>query len=120
MNRCQRSRIVWLRNKLRNMTSPESIGQRIKRERLARNMTQLELADQVGVGVPHISKVETDRENPSDDLLTRIAKVFDLKPDELLLVARRLPDDLVDALAADPERALEFLRKFDPEKKATQ
>ncbi len=94
------------------MTEAETIGQRVKRERVAKSLTQRELAEIAGVGVPHISKVEADRENPSDDLLLRMAEVFEVDADELLLVARRVPDDLLDRLATDPAEALEFLRTW--------
>lgn len=93
--------------------SAESIGQRIKRERIAKGLTQRELAEITGVGVPHISKVEADRENPSEDLLGRMAEVFGADIDELLLVARRLPDEFLESLATDPPAALQFLRTWD-------
>lgn len=99
------------------MAGAETIGQRIRRERLAADMTQRDLAAQVEVGVPHISKIEAGRENPSDELLERIASVFGLDHDELLLVARRIPDDMVERLARDPQEALEFLRKFGQDNK---
>ena len=95
------------------MNDIEKIGERIKRERLAIKLTQKELADRVGVGVPHISKVEAGRENPSDELLEKIAGVFGLDPDELLLAAGRVPDEFVEKLAADPSKGLEFLRSLD-------
>lgn len=94
------------------MNDAETIGQRIKRERLDRQLTQRDLADAVGVGVPHISKVEAGRENPSDDLLAKLARVFRVDPDELLLVARRLPAELSEKLAQDPSQSLEFLRTW--------
>ena len=95
------------------MSEAESIGQRIKRERVDKGLTQRQLADLIGVGVPHVSKIEADRENPSDELIGRLAEVFDLDADELLLVARRLPEDVLERLATDPTRALEFLRRWD-------
>ena len=58
------------------MTEPETIGERIKRERLGMQWTQRQLADEAGVGVPHISKVEAGRENPSDALLEQLAAIF--------------------------------------------
>jgi transcriptional regulator with XRE-family HTH domain len=94
------------------MSTAETIGQRIKRERLARDLTQRELAEAVGVGVPHVSKVEADRENPSDDLLGKVAQLFKLNVDELMLVARRIPETLMDRLAANPTRSLLHLRKL--------
>lgn len=94
------------------MTSAETIGQRIKRERLDHDLTQRELAEAVGVGVPHISKLEAGRENPSDELLDKIAQLFGLDTDELLLVARRLPDSIMEKLATDPGKSLLHLRQW--------
>ena len=94
------------------MSDVELIGQRIKRERLSRGMTQRELAALVGVGVPHISKVEAGRENPSDDLLRKVAEVFGCDFDELMLVARRIAPHLMERLVADPAASLEYLRRW--------
>lgn len=73
-------------------------------------MTQRDLAEAVGVGVPHISKIEASRENPSDDLLKKIARYFDCDFEELLIAARRIPLDLMERLAVNPEESLKFLR----------
>ena len=73
-------------------------------------MTQRQLAEAVGVGVPHVSKVEAGRENPSDEMLQRVADVLDCSYDELLLAARRLPSDLMEFLAGRPAESLDFLR----------
>lgn len=94
------------------MGESESIGERIRRERLDRNMTQGILAGAVGVGVPHISKIEAGRENPSDDLLVRIAEVFGCDSDEFLIAARRIPSELMDRLASEPSESLEYLRQW--------
>lgn len=94
------------------MATGETIGDRIKRERLELGLTQRQLADAVGVGVPHISKVEAGRENPGDPLLRSLAKVFKVDADELFIVARRVPDALVERLAKDPELAVTYLRTF--------
>lgn len=94
------------------MSESETIGKRIKRERMSRSLTQRELAEKVGVGVPHISKIEADREQPSDELLARFATTFDLDAGELSLVARRVPDDLLEKLAGNPQEGLAFLRKW--------
>ena len=94
------------------MSEVELIGQRIKRERLKKGMTQRDLAVLVRVGVPHISKIEAGRENPSDDLLQKIADVFHCDVDELLLVAKRIAPHLMEELATDPVRSLEYLRRW--------
>ncbi len=106
---------MYLRNPLRHngsMEDIETIGQRIKRERLELEWTQRRLADAVGVGVPHISKVEAGRENPSDELLAKLAEIFKVEREELLLVARRMPPEMIEQLAADPSKALTYLRKW--------
>lgn len=97
---------------IKMMDGVETIGQRIRRERLARSMTQRDLAGRVDVGVPHISKVEAGRENPSDELLGRVARELDLDADELFIVAGRVPNEIADSLAADPSSAIKYLRKF--------
>lgn len=94
------------------MDGIEPIGQRIRRERLKRDMTQRDLAVEVGVGAPHISKIEAGRESPSDELLRSIAAVLDWNFDELLLAARRMPPDLMETLASDPKGSLEYLRQW--------
>ncbi len=73
-------------------------------------MTQRVLAESIGVGVPHVSKIEAGRENPSDDLLARVARLFECDYEELLLAARRLPADLLEQLAEDPKASLVYLR----------
>lgn len=94
------------------MNDTELIGQRIKRERLSKSLTQRALAERVGVGTPHISKVEAGRENPSDELLQKIAEVLDCEFDELLLMAGRVPPDLIHRFTLDPRGSLEFLRQW--------
>ena len=107
----------WLRKSAMTVSNNEGmetemIGQRIKRERLAQVMTQRMLAEEVGVGVPHISKIEAGRESPSDALLRKIADVLGCDFDELMLTARRLPQDLMDTLASDPQGSLRYLRQW--------
>lgn len=97
------------------MGEVETIGERIKRERAVRDMTQRELADKVGVGAAHISKVEADRENPGEPLLHRLALVFGIDVKELFLVARRLPEDMAEVFAEHPRRVVELYRSLERE-----
>jgi len=91
--------------------SSGSLGQQIKQRRLARGLTQRQLAGAVGITVPYVSKIEADRETPTDEKLERIASELGLNADELILAAGRLPADVMDRLAANPAKALEFLRR---------
>lgn len=91
--------------------SSETLGQRIKQRRLGNGLTQRELAEAAGITVPYMSKIEADRETPTDEKLERIAEELGLNVDELILAAGRLPGDVVERLTADPVKALEFLRQ---------
>lgn len=106
-------RVVGLRNwDDTGVMTIETLGQRIKKERLRLQMTQRDLADKVGITVPYMSKIEADKETPTEEKLAKLAKVLCLDADELTLAAGRMPSDVMERLAADPARALEFLRKM--------
>ena len=51
-------------------------GERLKELRQQRQLTQLELAEQVSVDRVTIARLETGTRNPSMDLLLRLAKVL--------------------------------------------
>ena len=56
------------------------------------------LAAKVGVGFTYLSKVENERlafaDYPSDDLICRVAKALDADADELLILAKKIPDQI--------------------------
>lgn len=83
-----------------------TIGQRIREIRKSRNLTQRELADRVGINFTYLSRVENDRlddeQTPREETLQRIAKALNADPDELLLLARRIPDAYRDRILARP------------------
>lgn len=89
-----------------------SLGFWIRSGRAAKSMNQHDLADAVGVGVPHISKIEAGRENPSEALLQRIAVALDLDADELLIASGRIPERFMEALVAHPTEAVCTLTEF--------
>lgn len=90
----------------------DSLGQRLKKERLALGLTQRDLADAVGITVPYMSKIEAGKETPTDEKIAKLAEVLRLNADELILAAGRIPADVMDRLAADPTKGLEFLRRI--------
>lgn len=84
----------------------DTIGQRIREIRKSRNLTQRELADRVGINFTYLSRVENDRlddeQTPREETIQRIAKALQTDPDELLLLARRIPDAYRDRILARP------------------
>jgi transcriptional regulator with XRE-family HTH domain len=95
------------------------VGERLRELRVKAGLSQRDLADLVGVGFPHISKVESGKERPSDDLLRSVALHLDVEVDELLILAERLPDeataDLLKIVSGSTEQrvmATTLLRKW--------
>jgi transcriptional regulator with XRE-family HTH domain len=75
--------------------TPMSFGAFIRERRNERGLTLLDVAAEVELSVPYLSRIERDRENPPrDELIRRLAKVLDVPEDEVFAAARRLPPDL--------------------------
>ena len=68
------------------MIDYKDIGMRIRTIRLERKMTQEQLAEAVGVGVTHISHIETGNSIPSVQLLVDIINTLDCSADDLLCI----------------------------------
>ena len=68
------------------MVDYKDIGMRIRSARLAKKMTQEKLAEAVGVGVTHISHIETGNTIPSLQLLIDIINTLECSADEILCI----------------------------------
>ena len=83
-----------------------TIGQRIREIRKARNLTQRQLADQVGLNFTYLSRIENDRldadQTPREETLDKIAGALETDLDELLLLAKRIPDSFRSRILAKP------------------
>lgn len=83
-----------------------TVGQRIREIRKQRNLTQRELADRVGINFTYLSRVENDRlddeQTPREETLQKIALALNTDSDELLLLARRIPDAFRNRILAKP------------------
>jgi len=55
-----------------------SIGTRIKDARIAKKLTQPQLAELIGVSKGAIGNYEADKSSPEDDILYRLIKVLDV------------------------------------------
>lgn len=62
----------------------ETLGENIRRERVIRNMTQAELAREIGTSQMMVSNFEKGKYSPSVWRCYRIAKVFDTTVERLL------------------------------------
>ena len=67
-----------------NKFSGEYLGPRIREQRVARGMSVVKLAKEVGVLPNYISQLESGDKIPSLDTFIRIANALDVTADELL------------------------------------
>jgi transcriptional regulator with XRE-family HTH domain len=77
-------------------TVPEGVifGQRLREVRIARNLTQRQLADGCGSNSPFISNLERGVKVPSLTMVLRLAKALDCPIYDLVLVFDRSTLDL--------------------------
>lgn len=94
------------------MPSASTLGERLRELRLAAGLSQRALASKVEVSFPHISKIESGDERPSEKLIEDLAVALGADADELLLLGNRLPDDLAEVVVEKASRAPEFLRSW--------
>ena len=71
-----------------------AFGHYIRREREGRDMTLTELARRVDVSIAYLSRIERERENPRQTMMSALAGALRVPPDNLFAAARRLPPDL--------------------------
>ncbi len=84
----------------------KSFGHTIRELRTARKLTQRALAAQVGINFTYLSKIENNRlepgQSPKKDTIARLAEALDTDADELLLLARKIPDAISEQIMERP------------------
>jgi HTH-type transcriptional regulator, competence development regulator len=82
-------------------------GQRLRELRREKNLGQRALAKKVGINYTYLSKIENERldfsEYPSERLILRLAKSLDADADELLLLAKRIPEQIRQRVLERPD-----------------
>ncbi len=102
-----------------------TFGQRVRELRAAKKLSLRALAPRVGVGFTYLSKVENGKldfgDYPSETLIRKLAGVLDAEEDELLILAKKIPEavrqrfiqrpDVFGKLARLDDAALDRLMK---------
>ena len=87
------------------MIDYKTVGLRIRAVRLEKKLTQEKLAEAAGVGVTHISHIETGNSIPSLQVTVDIVNALGCSMDELLCMdveqARSVQDNWLGELVAD-------------------
>lgn len=83
-----------------------TVGAYIKELRKQKGLQQKEVAIEVGLNQSNYNKVENDHRQPSIDVLNKLAKLFDVKVDQLLN-----PDDsLPKAVTIEDKTTIEKIK----------
>ena len=66
------------------MRSQIQLGKNIKKARLKTDLTQAEVAEKAEIHVNYFARIERGEENPSIDIVEKIAKALKVKSSEIL------------------------------------
>jgi transcriptional regulator with XRE-family HTH domain len=87
-------------------------GEKIRELRKSQNRTQKELGDLVGVTFAYLSKVENERldfgDYPSEDLIRKLAAALGTDEDELMLLAKKIPEHIRQRVFERPDAFRKF------------
>jgi transcriptional regulator with XRE-family HTH domain len=84
-----------------------TFGEKLRKLRQAKNLSQKRLAAQVGINYTYLSKIESEKLDfapyPSEGLIRRLAGALGADVDELLLLAKKIPADIRDRVLQRPD-----------------
>ena len=84
-----------------------TFGEKIRRLRKALNLSQRDLAGKVKVNFTYISKIENEKldfgDYPSEELILKLAKAMEADTDELLLLAKKIPESVRKRVIQRPD-----------------
>lgn len=92
------------------------LGQNIRKYRKAKNLTQEQLAELVGIGTANISYIENGKFSPSVETLEKLSEVLGVYPYEFYMFEHlkstgELKQELFEAITQD-EDLLRLIYKF--------
>ncbi len=82
----------------------ETLGELIRSKRLEKKLGLREAAGKLDISPTYLSRIETSEEKspPAEEVLNKIARLLDLKADELLSLAGRVPADIAEYISQNP------------------
>lgn len=92
---------------------PENeFGKKIKQLRKQQRITQKKLAENVGIDVTYLSKIENGKlAPPAQDKIKKMAKILEVNEDELITLADKVPEDLTEIIPKASKEIPSFLRE---------
>ncbi len=93
------------------MSDDMTFARRLRDLRRQKNVSQRTLAEQVGIDVTYLSKLENDRmAPPSIETIAALATALDADVDELSVLAGKIPPDIAEVLSKDLDAVKLFRR----------
>lgn len=84
-----------------------NFGERVRELRKERGLSQRELAARSGIDFTYLSKIENARmEPPSEKVILNMAEALDTDPDELTLLAGKIPSDIRERIDVETIKML--------------
>lgn len=85
----------------------QTFGQRVRELRRAKNLGQRALAAKVGVSFTYVSRIENENLDfgpyPSEELIVKIAAALDADADDLMLLAKKIPEPIRQRVLERPD-----------------
>ncbi len=88
------------------------IGERLKKLRTDRNLTQKQVAELFGVTISTISLYESDIRKPSYDVLIKYAAYFHVSTDYILMDSKKIYYDVTDLSDEDRQEVKILITHF--------
>ena len=88
-----------------------SFGKILKDLRKREGLSIKKLGSELAINYSYISKLENNKSIPSNEFIERVADHFGYDPEELLIRAGKIPEDILSILSNNPVEAVDFLRK---------
>ncbi|MGB3463977.1 MAG: helix-turn-helix transcriptional regulator [Cyclobacteriaceae bacterium] len=82
-------------------------GHRIKAIRVARSLTQQELADRLGFKRETVKNIESDRQKPTLDFLLKLSAETKLSLDEILQIPTVVDNEAIDQLLSRGKKSVD-------------
>ena len=99
-------------------------GDRIRDLRKSKNLSQRALGDIVGVTFTYISKIESEKldfgDYPSEELIRKLAEALKTDVDELLILAKKIPEQIRQRVIERPDAFRKFARLDDESREQTR
>lgn len=88
------------------MNRKKEIGERIKTMRMSRNMSQLDLANELHCGQSTVAMYETGKRMPDLDIIDYMADIFNVPPYAITYSEKEISDMIISSAATIEERRL--------------